>query len=216
MPARHKFRSAPPTARDDHSRALVRASSLPGPVLKRWFDDGLDVEIDVGCNTGWFLEQIAVRHPERRFVGVEVVEARASEAAERVARARLGNAVVVHAEALEFTRKHVPAGSIRCAHIYFPTPYPESLGFDHLLLERDFCGELERVVAHGGCVRLATDDEGVFRRAVGALSGDAWLSVEWTFIDVGQSPSLVVGTPCEMRYGTDRYDAVRSAQFLKK
>jgi tRNA (guanine-N7-)-methyltransferase len=215
MPPPHKPKPVPPTPRGDQSDVLIRASSLPGSVLERWFGDGLDVEIDVGCNTGWFLEQIAARHPEMRFIGVEVVESRASEAAERVA--RLGNAVVVHAEALEFTRsKHIPAGSIRCAHIYFPTPYPKSLGLDHLLLESDFWAELERVVAYGGCVRVATDDEVVFRHAVSSFSGDAWLPVEWTFVDVGQSPGFVVGTPCERRYGTERYDAVRHVQFLRK
>lgn len=216
MPPRHKPEPAPPTRRDDLSGCLIRGSSLPGPVLERWFSDSLDIEIDVGCNGGWFLEQIAARHPETRFIGVEVVESRASDAADRVARAQLGNAVVVHAEALEFTRKHVPAGSIRCAHIYFPTPYPKSLGLEHLLLDRDFWGELERVVAYGGWVRMATDDEVVFHHAVSSFSGVAWLPVEWTFIDVGQSTGFVVGTPSERRYGTDRYDAVRYAQFLRK
>jgi tRNA G46 methylase TrmB len=217
MPPQYKPKPVPPTPRDDHRGVLLRASSLAGSVLERWFADGLDVEIDIGCNAGWFLEKIAARHPETRFIGVEVVESRASEAAERVAQARLGNAVVVHAEALEFTRsKHIPAGSIRCVHIYFPTPYPESLGLDRLLVESDFWAELERVVAFGGCVRVATDDEVVFGHAVSSFSGGAWLPVEWTFVNVGQSPGFVVGTPCERRYGTEKYDAVRHVQFLRK
>lgn len=197
---------------------LIDHSSLSSSILKSWFkkNGGIDLELDIGCGDGWFLVRMATAHPESRFIGLEYVEARARKAVARLELAGVQNAVVVRAEALDFVSHHVPEASISRVHVYFPTPHPTALGLKNLLLDETFFRQLQRVLVYSGCVRWATDDDTVFRRAVASVSDEDWLPIEWTRIDVGQAPDLMVGTPCEHHYGSDAFGLIRAVQMLKK
>lgn len=158
------------------------------------------IEIDIGCGGGDLLVRLAAHHPCTHFIGVELASGLAHRAASRAVTHRLRNVTVINGEAAAYIDS-LPEQSVCALHIYFPTPYPGSIGLPTRLFDERFVWRAYRVLQAGGILRLLTDHEGYHRDVARALrrSSDPWRATDWPLMAAGQASTEFVGTYWERR-----------------
>jgi len=89
-------------------------------------------------------------------------------------------------------------------HIYFPTPYPQSIGLTNRLVNRAFLEQVYRILVSGGSLRIVTDHEEYFSGICDSLRTRPWWYVDWFSPLPYKTPKgFVIDTPSESRYKTD-------------
>lgn len=131
---------------------------------REWFaDPSLPFEIEIGCGKGTFLVQQAMLQPDVNFLGIEWAREFAWYAADRVRRRRerglLHNVRVLNTDATSFVRWRVPSGIVRVVHLYFSDPWPKTRHHKKRVVQDRFLGEVWRVLAPGGELRVVTDHD---------------------------------------------------------
>lgn len=115
------------------------------------------VELEIGTGKGNTLVRLAGDSPDCDFVGFEVGPKYVRLSRARLVKAGLGNARLVRGEAEWVLARHVPPGTVRRIHIYFPDPWPKKRHAKRRLFRPTFPPLLRRCLATGGDVRVATD-----------------------------------------------------------
>lgn len=136
------------------------------------------VEVEVGCGRGAFILDEAMRRPSSGFLGIELAGKWARVAAAALDRAGLGNAAVVHGDAVGFLRAHVPDESLHAVHVYFPDPWPRARHEKRRIWRGDFVTEVLRVLAPGARIVAATDIKGYFVSIQRMLAAEPWVRQE--------------------------------------
>jgi tRNA (guanine-N7-)-methyltransferase len=130
-------------------------------------------ELEVGSGKGLFLLNAGRRHPEVQFVGIELARKYARRAAERLARNGVANARVIWGDAKRLIAAHVPDGSLRAVHVYFPDPWWKKRHRKRRLFEPGFVDQVARILTPGGRLEVATDVETYLADILALLRGDA-------------------------------------------
>jgi tRNA (guanine-N7-)-methyltransferase len=66
------------------------------------------------------------------------------------------------ADARVLLRDHVPAGSVRAVHVYFPDPWWKKRHHKRRVFTGDFVASVVRALSPGGRLHIATDVEAYF------------------------------------------------------
>ncbi|MGI8431434.1 MAG: tRNA (guanosine(46)-N7)-methyltransferase TrmB [Chthoniobacterales bacterium] len=120
------------------------------------------LELDLGCGDGAFLIALAARHPERNFLGIERLVGRIRSACGKAARGNLRNVRVLLIESAYAVEYLLPPASIDVVHLLFPDPWPKKRHHRRRIVTADFLAKVQRILAPGGRLRIATDQEDYF------------------------------------------------------
>jgi len=126
------------------------------------FGDDNPVELEVGSGKGLFLANAATKHPDRRFLGIELAKKYAKRAAERVAKRGLSNVKILPDDARRFLHEFTPAASLSAVHIYFPDPWWKKRHRKRRVFCEEFVRDVTRVLKPGGDFHIVTDVEEYF------------------------------------------------------
>ncbi len=154
------------------------------PALKQPLDlddlipgDG-EWEVEIGFGKGRYLLDRAQAHPERRFLGFEVVS-KYFRMLRRRARARgINNLLLVRGEALYALSAVLPAAFASIVHVYFPDPWPKSRHHRRRLFDPRSLDLVLGVLRPGGELWFATDFIEYGERVVEILQAYPGLDVE--------------------------------------
>lgn len=136
----------------------------------------LPLVVDVGYGRGEFLLDLATRHPDRAFVGIEVSFKRSLKMARRLARSELRNVRLLEAPAEQVVRDLLPPGSVATFWLNFPDPWPKKRHHRRRLVQPRFVRELARRLVRGGILHVATDHVGYAEAIDEALAGEDLLA----------------------------------------
>jgi tRNA (guanine-N7-)-methyltransferase len=179
------------------------------------------LEIEIGSSHGEFICHIAREHPERNFLGIEIIAEKCSDATARAQANKLTNVRIVHAEAHAYIRHHIITKTVSAIHVYFPTPYPNGLNrsiglakpLRARLLSPAFVTECYRVLAPDATLRVATDHAGYFRTILSLLRPPEFSLVPWHSPLRRPSGGMILGTGCERLQNRKRQ--IHLAQFIR-
>jgi len=147
----------------DLSRHFTTVDQLPVPwSVAEMFGTEAPLEIEVGCGKGLFLQNVALAHPDRNFLGVEVSHKYARFTAARLAKRGISNAISVHGDGLRVFREMVPDGSLAAVHVYFPDPWWKSRHHKRRVLNESFLQNVERTLSPSGKFHFWTDVKNYF------------------------------------------------------
>ncbi len=152
-------------------------AELPEPFAPRDLFDAppnAPLELEIGSGKGSFLVAAAGAHPERLFLGVELARRYFRHAADRLRRRECANARIVHGDGLDLLLA-LPEGSLDGVHVYFPDPWPKRRHRNRRLVDAGFLEAVERALAPGALLRVATDFESYFVDVRAAAAGRAAL-----------------------------------------
>jgi tRNA (guanine-N7-)-methyltransferase len=142
---------------------VVELRSIVEPLtLKELFTSPQPLEVELGCGDASFLVELAQRHPERNFIGVERLLGRISKLDRKGRRAGLKNLRGARIESSYFLQYLLPPHSAEAIHVYFPDPWPKKRHHKNRLINEGFPTLARAALAPGGKVFLRTDDAPYF------------------------------------------------------
>jgi len=113
--------------------------------------------LEIGFGNGDNLAELAARHPERDYFGVEVHEPGVGHLLLRIEREGLENIRIARHDAVEVVNQWLPPGVLDEALIFFPDPWHKKRHHKRRLVKPAFLAQLARVMAPGARLHLATD-----------------------------------------------------------
>jgi tRNA (guanine-N7-)-methyltransferase len=142
---------------------VVELRSIVEPLaLQELFPSPQPLEVELGCGDASFLVELAQRHPERNFIGVERLLGRISKLDRKGRRAGLANLRGVRIESTYFLQYLLPPRSAAAIHIYFPDPWPKKRHHKNRLISPGFPALAANALVPGGKIFLRTDDAPYF------------------------------------------------------
>jgi tRNA (guanine-N7-)-methyltransferase len=167
---RPRFRDTLPTAR-------VRSEVNPFLTLHRTFDPMLlpaseahkhrgawaelfgreaPMHLEIGCGNGFFLTELARRHPDWNVVAIELRFKRTVLSMRKAREAGLNNVAVLRYHAAFLDDLFTP-GSLSGVWLNHPDPWPKDRHSKHRLIAPWFIADLDRYLTPDGTFRLKTD-----------------------------------------------------------
>jgi len=115
------------------------------------------LEVEVGFMHGRFLLDLAARHPERNFVGLEIRRPLVDEVERRVARRRLENVHVVYCNANASFPDLFAPGALAAVYVHFPDPWFKKRHRKRRVFTPEFLEVVASRLAPGGRLSFMTD-----------------------------------------------------------
>lgn len=139
------------------------------------------LELDLGCGDGTFLIEMAARHPERNFLGVERLIGRVERTARRITERGLKNARVLRLETTYTVGWLLAPAIVSRLHLLCPDPWPKKKHHSRRLPSDPlFLDGVERVLIPGGEFLLKSDDRPYYENALECLAArPAFAPMEW-------------------------------------
>lgn len=180
-------------------------------------DPSLPLEIEIGVGKGTFMLARATQRPEINFLGIEYAAPYAKYTADRIHRAGLTNAKMLHADADRFFKKLLPDECAFRVHLYFPDPWPKRKHNRRRILQPAFLQHVRRVLKPGGQFLIVTDHREYFEHMLKVIT-DAEGFARTNFPTLLDSDAHIVGTNFEKKYvqqGRNFYKAALLKYIVK-
>ena len=155
-----------PTSRD----ALVRLWPVYGTSDLGSLRSRPPAVVEIGFGMGEATAELAAREPEREVLAIEVHPAGIAALLRRLEQAALANVRIWDGNAVPVLEALQP-GSLEEVRLFFPDPWPKARHAKRRLVRPSFVALLDRVLAPGGFLHLATDRPEYEAHAREALAG---------------------------------------------
>jgi len=184
-------------------RAIARGANSPlrGGWHERYFPDGGPITLELGCGQGLFTVDLAERHPDRSFVGIDVKGHRFWRGAKEVESRAIPNAVFLRAR-VQWLDAFFAPGEVERIWLTFTDPQVGDKRGTKRLTSPYYLRLYQTVLSMGGTVAVKTDSPEFHERTL----EDAPIAG----MEVVDSCSDVHGAP-EGRFGED---VARSLSFI--
>lgn len=126
----------------------------------RLFKSRRPIVVEIGSGNGHFLVEYSITHPDRNFIGTEILLGRARKFASKIRKRGLRNIVVFRGDSRRFVWEYLYEKSVEEFIILFPDPWPKKRHQKHRLLTERFVRMLCDRLVDGGKISVATDHEG--------------------------------------------------------
>lgn len=130
---------------------------VPSDDAKTRVLEGIPWILEIGTGNGVFLADEALRHPERRYLGVERDPEFFFKMKKRLIREKIPNALCIHAEIEDVLDQLIPDKAFEKVILNFSDPWPKRRHRERRVFNPGFLHRLERVLQPGGRVRFKTD-----------------------------------------------------------
>jgi tRNA (guanine-N7-)-methyltransferase len=141
---------------------------LRGNWLNKYFENENPIILELGCGKGEYTVALAVKYPDRNFIGMDKKGARMWKGAKTTAESRLPNVAFVRVLA-----EHLPeifaADELDEIWITFPEPQPNSPRIRKRFTSPHFLERYRKVLKPGGIIHLKTDNDELFEYTLGVI-----------------------------------------------
>jgi tRNA (guanine-N7-)-methyltransferase len=115
--------------------------------------------MEIGFGNGEALLELARRHPERDYLGVEVYPSGIGRLLARLDAEGLANVRVYRADTVEVLHGAIRPGQLAAVYLWFPDPWPKKRHHKRRLVQPGFLERLAECLAPAGLLHMATDWE---------------------------------------------------------
>jgi len=161
------------TAQSRALDALLPKYALPDGALDLPALFGRDAHrtLEIGFGNGDTLAELARRHPDEDYIGVEVHRPGVGRLLNALEAERLTNVRVACEDAVQICRERLPDACLDAILIYFPDPWPKKRHHKRRLLQPEFAALLAAKLKPGGKLHFATDWRDYAEQAFTVLTG---------------------------------------------
>jgi len=147
----------------------------PGPPLDlaSLFGNPNPVYLDIGFGDGEALAEMAARHPERNYLGVEVHRPGVGHLLLAIEGRGLANVRICCRDAVELLAQGLAPASLAGVYLFFPDPWPKKRHHKRRILTAERLALFARVLVPGGVFHAATDWEPYARAMLALLTAAA-------------------------------------------
>jgi tRNA (guanine-N7-)-methyltransferase len=115
------------------------------------------LEIEIGFGTGEYLVGLALRYPDRDFIGFEQCAGRIVKALRKIHLAGVTNVRLLNLDVIQAMRYVFVPGSLQTVHCLFPCPWPKKRHAKHRLFSAAFLRLLNSRLEDRGLIKIVTD-----------------------------------------------------------
>ena len=135
-----------------------QAEPLRGRWLTRWPCAGGSPPLclEIGCGNGFFFRDLCLRHPDHRFVGIEIRYKRVWMSARKLAQAGCSNGVVVLHHA-GYLGRLFANDELSAIYLNHPDPWPKDRHARNRLITPDFATLISRLLRRDGTFQIKSD-----------------------------------------------------------
>ncbi len=127
--------------------------------LDRLFGRSAERHLEIGCGAGEVLLDLATRHTENDYLGIEVYRPGLGRLLRALAERRLGNVRLLCEDAATLIERRIGPQTLAAVYLFFPDPWPKKRHQKRRLIQPEIATLLrERLMPHGR-VFIATDWE---------------------------------------------------------
>ncbi|MCG6965507.1 MAG: tRNA (guanosine(46)-N7)-methyltransferase TrmB [Chromatiaceae bacterium] len=131
------------------------------------------VFLEIGFGNGESLAEMARRHPEHNYIGVEVHRPGVGHLLLRIEQLGLANVRVVRHDAIEVMDQMLAPASLQGVYLWFPDPWHKKRHHKRRILQPALLDRLARLIRPGGFFHAATDWQDYAEHMLEVLSADA-------------------------------------------
>lgn len=125
--------------------------------LAKSFGRDAPVVLEIGFGNGESLLEMARRHPEWNFIGIEVHRPGVGHLLKLAAEHEVENLRVSTRDAVEVLEQQLPDASLDRVQLYFPDPWPKKRHHKRRIVQPGFARLVARKLVAGGEFHLVTD-----------------------------------------------------------
>lgn len=115
--------------------------------------------VEIGLGMGDALVEMALRHPENNYLGIEVYRPGIGSVLKKLDEGGATNVRVICEDASVILKQMVPDVSLDAIYIFFPDPWPKKRHHKRRLIQTPFVELLGDKLKPGGILHMATDWE---------------------------------------------------------
>lgn len=150
----------------------------PGAWKGRWRERFLagaekSLHLEIGTGKGRFLTEMAARHPDVCFLGIEKFSSVLVRAVEKAEALERKNLLLLRMEA-ELLETVFDKGEVNRIYLNFSDPWPKDRHTKRRLTSVEFLRRYEAVLAGGGTVEFKTDNVSLFDFSVESVRAAGW------------------------------------------
>lgn len=140
-----------------------------GVWVKEVFKNNYDLNVEVGCGFGEFMNQYSQDHLNENFIGMDYRFKRSFEVAQKLSLCENSNFRLLraNAERLNFLFSKEEVKNI---FYFFPDPWPKKRHFKRRLFNQDFLAQCHEILNKDGILWVKTDHDGYFDWMIDALN----------------------------------------------
>lgn len=144
--------------------------SLKGNWRKNFFKNEHPIVLELGCGKGEYSVNLAKRHPEKNFLGIDIKGARFWRGAKTALEENLTNVGFMRTQ-IELIDLLFAENEVDEIWITFPDPQIKYKRTKHRLTNEVFLSKYKKVLKADGVVHLKTDSEFMHGYTLGLLHG---------------------------------------------
>ena len=144
------------------------------------FGNDHPIRIEVGMGKGQFLMELATRHPEINFIGIERYSSVLLRAIQKREQLELSNIYFMCVDAKGLSEIFAPE-EVERIYLNFSDPWPKARHAKRRLTSREFLARYEQILADDGVVEFKTDNKGLFEFSLEEVEAAGWKLLAHTF-----------------------------------
>jgi tRNA (guanine-N7-)-methyltransferase len=142
------------------------------PLLGKWntdfFHNDNPITLELGCGKGEYTINLAINHPEKNFIGMDIKGARLWKGCKMAEEHGLKNVAFIRSRG-EFLESFFAANEVGEIWLTFPDPQPQSNRIQKRLTSPDFLLRYKSILKPKGMIHLKTDNDKLYQYTLGVI-----------------------------------------------
>jgi tRNA (guanine-N7-)-methyltransferase len=179
-----------------HAAATLQANEQmiiqqPSDYLGKWytvFGNHHPIEIEIGTGKGKFIIELAKKHPEKNFIGIEKYDSVLIRALEKASIVQTPNLRLIWMDAETITSTF-ELGEVSKIYLNFSDPWPKSKQKKRRLTHPLFLSKYEKVLLPGDSIQFKTDNFPFFMDSMMSMV-EYGMKVDFISLDLHSETSI--------------------------
>jgi len=149
-------------------QGLLPYFPLKGKWHTDYFQNNNPITLEMGCGKGEYTVNLALNHPEKNFIGMDIKGARLWKGCKMVDELGLKNVAFIRSRG-EFLDSFFTMNELQEIWLTFPDPQPQTNRMHKRLTSPAFMERYKNVLEPGGIIHLKTDNEKLYKYTLGII-----------------------------------------------
>jgi tRNA (guanine-N7-)-methyltransferase len=126
-----------------------------------YFHNDHPITLELGCGKGEYTVNLALKYPERNFIGIDIKGARLWKGCKMVQEMGLKNVAFIRSR-VEYITRFFAKNEVDEIWVTFPDPFPITKQSKKRLTSPEFLSRYREILSPGAMIHLKTDNSGLY------------------------------------------------------
>lgn len=171
------------------------AEELKGKWIQEFKRPDQPLYVELGCGKGGFISQIACKHPENNYIGIDLVDPMLGLAKRKIEETyqeqsiEIDNVLLTRFDIERILLILSQEDSVDRIYINFCNPWPRGKHHKKRLTHTRQLEKYKQILKDDGCIYFKTDDDNLFEESVGYFE-QAGFKIEKVTRDLHEEPDF--------------------------